>query len=71
MGYEHEPYQRLTTTFRALRQLHEIALVAYGQAKWPQLTKLIQSVSPIEQPAQIIKDIPLVTIYTDYQETNS
>jgi 6-phosphogluconolactonase/glucosamine-6-phosphate isomerase/deaminase len=71
MGYEHEPYQRLTTTFRALRQLHEIALVAYGQAKWPQLAKLIQSVSPIEQPAQIIKDIPLVTIYTDYQETNS
>ena len=67
IGYDQTPYQRLTTTFKALQRLDEVALVAYGETKWPQLAKLDQEINPVEQPVQIIKDIPQVTIYTDYQ----
>src|SRR5690349_20024006 len=38
-GYEQAPYQRLTTTFSALRRLDEAVLVAYGEEKWPELAK--------------------------------
>lgn len=70
-GYEQTPHQRLTTTFKALKMLDEVALVSYGEAKWPQLAKLGHEISPLEQPVQIIKYIPQVTIYTDYQAGNS
>ena len=66
-GYEQAPYQRLTTTFRALQDLDEIVMVAYGQSKWPQLAKLTESIDKVTQPVQILKEIPTVTIYTDYQ----
>ncbi len=65
-GYERGPYQRLTTTFAALRRLNEIALVAFGSQKAAQLARLTETIPLQEQPVQIIKDIPLVTIYTDY-----
>ena len=65
-GYEAGPYQRLTTTFDFLRRLHEVSLVAYGQDKWPQLNRLEQAINIVEQPVQVLKDIPRVTLYTDY-----
>lgn len=67
VGYSSEPYKRLTASFNLLRQLDEIALVAYGQQKWPQLQRLEAGLDIAEQPAQIIKDVPRQTIYTDYR----
>lgn len=66
-GYEHAPYQRLTTTFETLAALDEVALVAYGENKWPQLAKLAEPGDKTKQPVQILKEIEKVTIYTDYR----
>lgn len=71
-GYEHAPYQRLTTTFPALQRMDEVCLVAYGPSKWPKLEDLCNKVgSQLELPIRVLTDIPLVTIYTDYETTSS
>ena len=64
-GYVSEQYQRLTTTFPALRRLDEVALVAFGDDKQLQLERLAEMIDPVEQPVQILKDIPCATLYTD------
>lgn len=66
-GYESDPYQRLTTTFVAMRHFDEAALVAHGNTKWPQLELLQTKTDVRTQPVQIIADIPHTTIYTDYK----
>lgn len=70
-GYESEPYQRLTTTFKLLQKCHEVMVVAYGKDKWPQLKALSQTIDKKQQPVQVIKDISRVTIYTDYEITKA
>lgn len=64
VGYASEPYQRMTLGFSALRQLDEVALVAFGDSKQAQLDRLQETVDPKDQPVQVIKDIEHVTIYT-------
>lgn len=68
-GYEGGGYQRLTTTFPALKMLDEIILVAYGESKWPYLEKLTKKHDRFYEPAQIIKDARRATVYTDYRQT--
>ena len=66
VGYDSPPYQRITLSLSALRQMNEAALVTYGQTKWHQLARLNTQQELSIQPVQIIKDIADVTIYTDY-----
>jgi 6-phosphogluconolactonase/glucosamine-6-phosphate isomerase/deaminase len=64
-SYEGGGYQRLTTTFKALKELDEAVVYALGQAKWPQIDKLEQDIPLNEQPAQILKQIKKVIIFND------
>lgn len=65
-GYESTPYDRITTTFTALKQFDEIALVAYGSSKWPMLQQLGSETDMQSLPAQVLTTVSNVTIYTDY-----
>ena len=67
-AYAGGAFQRITTTPPALRQLDEAVVFASGDAKWPVLKQLAEEdLALTEQPAQILKSIPKVTIFTDYQ----
>lgn len=66
--YDAPNFERLTMTTRAIPELDEAVVYAVGQEKWPAL-KSLQGEKPVsEQPAQILKQVPVLTIYTDYKE---
>jgi 6-phosphogluconolactonase/glucosamine-6-phosphate isomerase/deaminase len=68
-SYDGGQYQRLTTTPRALKHLHEAVVYAAGEAKWPVLDRLETDLPIAEQPAQALKQIPRLTIFTDRPES--
>lgn len=60
---------RITMTPLAIKQLDEAVLVAFGEAKWPQLAKLASKLSEIEQPVQALKYATSLRIYSDYERS--
>ncbi|HEY6736784.1 MAG TPA: 6-phosphogluconolactonase [Candidatus Saccharimonadia bacterium] len=68
-AYDWSDYQRITATGHTLAKLDEIMVYAVGEAKWPVLDALEHRNLPAaEQPAQLIKHHPAVTIFTDRPE---
>lgn len=65
--YNGGQYQRITTTAHGLAILDEAVVYATGQAKWPQLERLANTVPVVDQPAQLLKQIPMLTIFNDYK----
>lgn len=64
-GYEGPDATRITMTPQAIKQLDEVVLVACGEAKWPQLARLAESLPEIEQPVQALKLAASLRIYSD------
>jgi len=64
-SYDGGDYRRITTTAQALAHLDEAVVYAAGEAKWPVLDRLEMEVSPAEQPAQFLKRLPRLTVFTD------
>lgn len=67
-GYEGPDVTRITMTPLAIKQLDEVVLVAFGEAKWPQLARLADKLPEIEQPAQALKLAGSLLIFSDYKE---
>lgn len=67
IGYQWHDYARLTPTPGLLHQLDEVVIYAAGEAKWPQIAKLKEDLSPNDQPAQLLKSLPKVTFFNDYE----
>ena len=66
-GYEWEDFTRITATPTAIQSLDEAAVYAVGAEKAPALHVLAHETKAIdEQPAQILKQIPACTLFTDY-----
>lgn len=63
--YGWDDYHRITTTAKALARVNEAIVYALGEAKWPVIAGLKHSADPAEQPAQLLKSIPQLTIVTD------
>jgi 6-phosphogluconolactonase/glucosamine-6-phosphate isomerase/deaminase len=63
--YAGPDYQRVTTTAAALQRLDEAVVFAAGEAKWPVLDRLETELPVAEQPAQILKSLPQLTVFTD------
>jgi len=61
------PPIRVTMTVPAIEKLDEAVVYTLGEAKWPQVDKLATDVSIDEQPAQILKRIPKLTVYNDHK----
>ena len=69
VGYENDPFTRITITFTGLRRLSSLFLIATGENKREQLNKLINQDLPLSaQPAQIIKQIEDSYLYNDQLE---
>lgn len=60
-------FQRITMTFEAIKCLDEVVVYAMGPSKKPVLDTLENSLPLSEQPAQILKQVPKLTIFNDLQ----
>ena len=64
-----DDFERITMTSTAIAELDEAVIQAMGADKAPTLQKLMnQDINPNEQPAQLLKTVPKVTLFTDYKE---
>lgn len=59
-------FSRITITPNTIIKLDEAVVYAVGETKWATLSKLKETHDIHEQPAQVLKQIPKVTIFTDY-----
>jgi len=65
-AYDAPPFKRITITPKTIATFDEAFLYAMGESKWPMIEKLkLDDISIEDQPAQILKSIPLLTIFTD------
>jgi len=66
-GYDTPVFSRITMTFNAIKQLDEVVVWAQGEDKWPVFESLEKDLDLVKQPVQILKQVPLLTFFTDYQ----
>lgn len=60
-------YDRITMTPAAIMKLDEAVVYTTGKSKWPSIKKLESNLSIVDEPAQALKQVPLLTIYNDYK----
>lgn len=70
-AYDGPDYQRVTTTPAALACLDEAVIYATGPAKWSVLDRLETDAPVADQPAQALKSVSKLTIFTDRPEKSS
>jgi 6-phosphogluconolactonase/glucosamine-6-phosphate isomerase/deaminase len=68
IGYKWDDYIRITPTINFISKLDEVIVYAVGEQKWPQFAKLSDNIDPAEQPAQLLKLLKEVIIFSDYKE---
>jgi len=66
-GYHGGTFERVTMTVPAIARLDEAMVYAVGEPKWPVLDQLNDEVPLDQQPAQALKTVPLLTIFSDYK----
>lgn len=67
-SYETPTFSRITMTEKAILKLDEAVAFIKGEEKWGVVKNLLEENIDInEQPSQILKKIPLLTIFTDYK----
>jgi len=64
-AYETPQFDRVTITPKVISQLDEAIVFAMGDNKWPILEKLEKEFPLDEDPSQILKTVPILTIFTD------
>ncbi|KKR67793.1 MAG: hypothetical protein UU10_C0036G0008 [Parcubacteria group bacterium GW2011_GWF1_40_6] len=67
-SYDTPTFSRITMTPKAIEQLDEAVVWAQGEDKWKVIEDLETDIDIIKQPAQILKKVPLLTIFTDYKK---
>jgi len=66
-SYDTPTFSRITMTPKAIEKLDETVVWAQGKDKWKLMEDLTEDISITEQPAQILKKVPLLTIFTDFK----
>ncbi len=67
-----DDFERITMTAPAIASLNEAVIAAFGEAKFPTLSRLIrEDIPPNDQPAQFLKLVDKCTLFTDYKEEKS
>jgi 6-phosphogluconolactonase/glucosamine-6-phosphate isomerase/deaminase len=69
-GYDTPAFSRITMTFNAIKKLDVAVVWAQGQDKWPAIEDLQKDMDIKKQPAQILKKVPVLTIFTDFKNEN-
>jgi len=67
-AYEGPDFQRITITPAAIGKLSEAIVYSVGANKWPALKQLRREIAVTDQPAQILKTLDKLTIFTDYKD---
>ena len=62
-GYNSEKFERITITPKTIQKLDEVIVFMQGEEKEKVLKILEQNASINDQPAQILKKVPLLTIF--------
>jgi len=57
-------FLRITMTFKAIEKLDEVIVFTQGEEKMSIIKSLEKNIDVIKQPAQILKKVPLLTIFT-------
>lgn len=66
--YTTPQFERITMTPKAIEKLDEIVVFMKGEEKWPVVENLKnENFSLTQQPAQVLKKVSLLTIFTDYK----
>ena len=66
-GYDTPSFSRITMTPKAIEKLDEAVAWVQGENKWWVIKNLLEKdINITKQPAQILKKVPLLTIFTDY-----
>ncbi len=64
--YDTPAFSRITMTPQAIQKLDEAVVWMQGEEKWQVVKDLLESnIDIVKQPAQILKKVPLLTIFTD------
>jgi 6-phosphogluconolactonase/glucosamine-6-phosphate isomerase/deaminase len=66
-SYDTPVFSRITITPKAIEKLDEAIVWAQGEDKWKVIKDLNENIDIVKQPAQILKKVPLLTIFTDYK----
>lgn len=67
--FEGEDFARITMTPKAIGQLDEAVAYAHGTEKQPVLSQLLrEDVDIYDQPAQALKTVPKVTLFSDFAD---
>jgi 6-phosphogluconolactonase/glucosamine-6-phosphate isomerase/deaminase len=61
-------FSRITMTPEAIIQLDEAVAWIQGEEKWPVIENLKNEIELVKQPVQILKKVPLLTIFTDFSD---
>jgi len=81
-GYDTPTFSRVTITPKVIEKLDEAVVWVQGEEKWKVIEDLIASpvdglrprekdIDITKQPAQILKKVPLLTIFTDYPSSGA
>ncbi len=65
--FETPTYDRITITPKLISELNEVIVIAMGEDKWPIVSLLSKDISIEDQPAQILKKVPILTIFSDHK----
>lgn len=64
-AYETELFDRITITPKVVRMLDQAFVYSMGELKWPAIESLKTEKNIDDEPAQILKFVPLLTIFSD------
>ncbi len=67
-GYKSDPYERITITTKTILMLDEAVVWMHGKEKWPVIENLSREIPINEAPVQILKQVPQLTIFTNYKK---
>ena len=68
-GYQTANFERITITKQVIEKLDEVVGFMQGKEKWPVIKDLEEkNIGTSIQPAQILKLVPRLTIFTDYKK---
>lgn len=68
IAYDTEKFERITITPKTIVRLDEAVAFIQGEEKWKIVEDLEKrNLNISEQPAQILKKVPLLTIFTNYK----
>jgi 6-phosphogluconolactonase/glucosamine-6-phosphate isomerase/deaminase len=67
-SYNTPTFSRITTTFKTIEKLDEAVAWIQGENKWWVIKDLLEkNIDVAKQPAQILKKVPISTIFSDFK----